>query len=472
MSRLYLSAAAWVRRLGLERPEVRAWVMYDWANSAFVTTVVAAVFPVYFSTVAAASLPAAVATAYFATATTIALSTIALLAPFLGALADAAGVRKRLLAVFVAIGVLATAGLFWVQRGEWQLAAALFVVANIGASGSFIFYDGLLPHVARDDEMDRISAAGYALGYLGGGVLLAFNLAWIQYPSVFGLPDAAAAARLAFLSVAVWWFGFSLPLFYRVVEPPRWVDARERSRVSLVRLAVTRLGETLRALRVYKHAFLLLLAFLVYNDGIGTIIRMAAVYGTEIGLPSRALISAILLVQFIGIPCSLLFGALAERIGTKNGILLALVVYTVVSIVGYFMTQAWQFYLLAVLIGMVQGGSQALSRSLFARLIPRYRSSEFFAFFAICEKVAGIFGPALFAGISMATGSSRTAILAVILFFVVGGGLLVLVDVAAGQRAARAADAQVLRQGTDQDTAHHEQYGRLLHDGPDDLTSE
>lgn len=442
---------------------MRAWVLYDWANSAFVTTVVAAVFPIYFSTVAAAALPAAVATAYFATATTVALSTIALLAPFLGALADVAAVRKRLLAVFVGIGVLATAGLFWVRPGEWPLAAGLFIVANIGASGSFIFYDALLPHVARDEEMDRVSAAGYALGYLGGGVLLALNLVWIQSPRVFGLPDAAAAARLAFLSVAVWWLVFSLPLFYRVVEPPRRVDTQERPGVSVLRLAVTRLGGTLRALRMYKHAFLLLLAFLVYNDGIGTIIRMAAAYGIEIGLPPGALMSAILLVQFIGIPCSFLFGALAERIGAKNGIFLALVVYTMVSIVGYFMTQAWQFYLLAVLIGMVQGGSQALSRSLFARLIPRYKSSEFFGFFAVCEKVAGIFGPALFAGLSLATGSSRTAILAVILFFVGGGGLLLLVDVAEGQRIARAVDAQVLPQSADQDTADRKkQHGDRL----------
>jgi UMF1 family MFS transporter len=457
-----LSTVTWVQRLGLGQPEVRAWVMYDWANSAFITTVVAAVFPVYFSTVAAATLPPAVATAYFATATTIALGVIALLAPFLGALADVAAVRKKLLAVFLGIGVLATAGLFFVRYGDWRLAAVLFIFANIGASGSFIFYDALLPHVARDEEMDRVSTAGYALGYCGGGVLLALNLAWVQYPSIFGLPDAAAAARLAFLSVAVWWLGFSLPLFYWVTEPPQQLEADERAGTGLLRLAVTRLGETLRALRVYKHAFLLLLAFLMYNDGIGTIIRMAAAYGTEVGLPPGALIAAILLVQFIGIPCSFLFGGLAEWLGAKNGILLALVVYTVVSIVGYFMTEVWHFYILALLIGMVQGGSQALSRSLFARLVPRYKSSEFFGFFAICEKIAGIFGPAIFAGMSLATGSSRTAILAVILFFVVGGGLLLLVDVAEGQQVARAIDAQVLMQNAYQDTSDRKQHGNLL----------
>ncbi|MEW6300111.1 MAG: MFS transporter [Thermodesulfobacteriota bacterium] len=457
MSSARVAASAWLHRLGLGRPEVRAWVMYDWANSAFITTVVAAVFPIYFSSVAAATLPPAVATAHFATATTIALVIIAVLAPFLGALADYAAVRKRLLAVFLGIGVLATAGLFFVRHGDWRLAAGLFILGNIGASGSFIFYDALLPHVARDEEMDRVSTAGYALGYLGGGILLAINLAWVQYPGVFGLTDATAAARLAFLSVAVWWLAFSLPLLYRVTEPPRRLEADERPDAHPLLVALTRLGETFSALRVYKQAFLLLLAFLVYNDGIGTIIRMAAVYGTEIGLPPGALIAAILLVQFIGIPCSFLFGSLAERIGAKNGILLALVVYTGVSVVGYLMTEAWHFYILALLVGMVQGGSQALSRSLFARMIPRYKSSEFFSFFAICEKVAGIFGPAIFAGMIFATGSSRAAILAVILFFVVGGGLLLLVDVAEGQRVARAVDAQVLMQDAYQANPTREQ---------------
>lgn len=431
-----------LHRLGLGRPELRAWAMYDWANSAFFTTVVAAVFPIYFSSVAAADLPPATATARFAAATTIALTISAVLAPFLGALADYVAVKKKLLAVFLGLGVFATAGMFFIQRGEWLLAASLFILSNIGVSGSFLFYDSLLPHIASGAEIDRVSTAGYALGYLGGGILLAVNLAWIQMPDFFGIADAAAAARLSFLSVALWWLGFSLPLFLYVPEPLLQLRSGGQQESNPFRGVIMQLRETLGTLRRYKQAFLLLIAFLIYNDGIGTIIRMATVYGTEVGIPQSALITAILLVQFIGIPFSFLFGSIAGRIGAKRAIFLALAIYTLVSVVGYFMQTALHFYILATLVGTVQGGSQALSRSLFASMIPRSRSSEFFAFFAIFEKFAGIFGPAIFTGTILATGSTRNAILAVIGFFAVGGFLLALVDVSEGQRAAREAEGK------------------------------
>ena len=420
---------------GLGRPELRAWALYDWANSAFFTTVVAAVFPVYFSSVAAVNVPPSVATARYAGMTTVALVLIAVAAPLLGAWADMAALRKRLLAVFMGAGVCATAGLGWVYSGDWQLAAVLFVIANIGVSGSIVFYDALLPHLARSEEIDQVSTAGYALGYLGGGLLLALNLAWIQFPHWFGLADAAAASRLSFVSVAVWWLVFSLPLLRRVAEPGR--STRPQSG-PLLGGVIGRLRQSGAELRVYKNAGLLLLAFVIYNDGVGTIIRMAAIYGTEIGLSQGVLISAVLLVQFIGIPAAFGFGRLAARIGAKAGIFVALGVYMVVSVVGYFMSTALHFYLLAILVGLAQGGCQALSRSLFASLIPRQRSTEFFGFFAVCEKFAGIFGPAVFALLTLATGSSRTAILALVAFFAVGGLLLSRVDVEEGQRAARA----------------------------------
>jgi UMF1 family MFS transporter len=402
-----------------------------------VTTVTAAVFPVYFSSVAAADLPPPVATARFALATTVALIIIALAAPFLGTLADYAAVKKKMLGTFLGLGVLATAGMTFIQQGNWQLAVVLFMLADIGAAGSFIFYDALLPHVANEEELDQVSTAGYALGYLGGGLLLAINLAWIQHPAFFGLGDAAAAARLSFLSVSLWWLLFSIPLFRQVPEPPQHLERGDWHGERPLQVALTRLSKTFQALRTYKHASVFLLAFLLYNDGIGTIIRMAAIYGTEIGIAQSTLITAILLVQFIGLPCSLLFGSIAKHVGTKPAIFLTLAVYTVISVIGYVMQTALHFYLLALLVGMVQGGSQALSRSLFASMIPRRRSGEFFAFFAICEKFAGIFGPALFAGTAMVTGSSRHAVLAVIAFFVAGGLLLARVDVVEGQRAAR-----------------------------------
>jgi len=427
--------------MGLGRPELRAWAFYDWANSAFQTTIIAAVFPVYYSSVAAADLASTTATARYATTTTIALTIIAILSPVLGAYADFAGARKRLLALGMVLGVGATAAMFWIERGDYRLAEILFLLANIGIYASYVFYDSLLPHVASDDEMDRVSSAGYALGYLGGGLLLVLNLLWILHPQWFGLPDAGFASRLSFLSVAIWWVAFAIPLFRRVPEPPVHPEAKALAAQGAVRASVIQLIATLRELRAYRQAALMLVAFLIYNDGIGTIIRMGVVYGTELGLPSSALIGAIVMVQFVGVPFALLFGRMAARTGAKPAIFLALVVYTIISLIAYRMTTAWEFFVLAFLVGTVQGGSQALSRSLFATMVPRHKSSEFFGFFAVFEKFAGIFGPAIFALTVHLTGSSRYAILSVIAFFVAGGALLAMVDVGAGRRAARDAEA-------------------------------
>jgi MFS transporter, UMF1 family len=446
-----MSRSSLLARLGLDRPELRAWAMYDWAASAMQTTVMVAVFPIYFVKVAGAGLAGGGATQRLATVNTIALVVIALASPVLGAVSDYGGNKKLFIAVFMAVGAAAVAGLFFVHTGDLTLASWLFVLALIGVAGSFVFYEALLPHIARGGELDRVSTAGYALGYVGGGVLLALNLAWIQKPAWFGLPagpglDESAAtlpARLAFLSVAVWWLIFSIPLFRRVPEPPARLEPDEQRGQSPIRMAFVRLGETFRELRGYRQAFLMLLAFLVYNDGIQTIIKMATAYGTELGIDQSALIGAILLVQFVGIPCSFLFGMLAGRIGAKRALFLGLLAYTAISILGYYMKTATHFYVLAGLVGMVQGGTQALSRSLFASMIPQHKSGEFFGFFSVFEKFAGIFGPLIFAGTIAATGSSRNAILSVIGFFAVGAAILALVDLDAGRRQALVADAAV-----------------------------
>jgi MFS transporter, UMF1 family len=444
-----MSRSSLLARLGLDRPELRAWAMYDWAASAMQTTVMVAVFPIYFVKVAGAGLAGAGATQRLATVNTIALVIIALASPVLGAVSDYGGNKKRFIAAFMGVGTAAVAGLFFVHTGDLTLASWLFVLALIGVAGSFVFYEALLPHIARGRELDRVSTAGYALGYVGGGILLALNLAWIQKPAWFGLPagpglDESAAtlpARLAFLSVAVWWLIFSIPLFRRVPEPPARLEPDEQRGQSPIRMAFVRLGETFRELRGYRQAFLMLLAFLVYNDGIQTIIKMATAYGTELGIDQSALIGAILLVQFVGIPCSFLFGMLAGRIGAKRALFLGLLAYTAISILGYYMKTATHFYMLAGLVGMVQGGTQALSRSLFASMIPQHKSGEFFGFFSVFEKFAGIFGPLIFAGTIAATGSSRNAILSVIGFFAVGAAILALVDLDVGRRQALAADA-------------------------------
>ena len=433
------------RKLSLDQPAVRAWMLYDWANSAMYVVIVTAIFPTYFSAVAAQGLPPVEATFRFSLATTLGLTVIAILSPILGAIADHSAAKKRLLGAFLAFGASAVAAMFFIQHGQWVFAAVLFILANIGVNGSFVFYDSLLPHVAAPDEMDRVSTAGYALGYLGGGLFLLACLAIILAPAAFGLPSgeglspgqATLPTRITFILTALWWAWFSLPLFRHVPEPPgRALDAEE-ARLGAVRASFRRLGHTFRKLQGYRQAFLLLLAFLIYNDGVGTIIRMAAIYGQEIGITRTTMIAAIALVQFVGVPFAYLFGGLAKRVGTRPAIFVGLTTYLGISLLGYFMRSDRDFILLAVLVGMVQGGVQALSRSLFASMIPRHLSGEFFGFFAVFEKFAGILGPAMFSIAILLTGSSRAALLSVVGFFLVGGGLLARVDVGEGQRRAR-----------------------------------
>jgi UMF1 family MFS transporter len=435
------SAVSLLSRVGLDRRELRAWAAYDWANSAFQTTIITAVFPDFFAAVAAADLPPAAATARYAWATTIAVAIIAVLGPILGAIADYRALKKKMLAVFMSIGVIATLLLATIDRGEWQYAAAIFIVANIGIAASFIFYDSLLPHIAAPAEMDRVSTAAYAMGYLGGGLLLVINLMWILVPETFGFADSLAAIKASFVSVAAWWLIFSIPLFKIVPEPARALEHDETGAENPVRAGLTRLRETFHELRGYRQAFLMLVAFLLYNDGIQTIIRMATIYGAEIGIDRDARIAAFVLVQFVGVPFSFAFGALATRIGAKTSIFAALAVYTGISVLGYFMTAAWQFFALAFLVATVQGGSQALSRSLFARMIPKHKSSEYFGFFSVFEKFAGVAGPALFAASVTLFGSSRAAVLSVIFFFVLGAAVLTRVDVAEGEAQALTTNA-------------------------------
>ncbi len=444
--------------LGLHRPELRAWAMYDFGISAMQTTITTAVFPIFFVKVAAANLDGTGGAQWWANANTIGAVMIAILAPILGAIADFRAAKKKFLVGFLLLGVSATAAMFFISQGQVLYASIIYILSLAGATGSMTFYEALLPHIASEDEMDRVSTAGYAFGYIGGGILLALNLAWISNPGMFGLPsgdnlspsDATLPARLAFVSVGVWWLIFAIPVLRKVAEPKRLIEPDEATaaaNASVGKSVVTafqRLGETIRELRGYKQAFLAMLAFTIYNDGIQTIIKMASVYGTEIGIGQSDLITAILLVQFIGIPFAFAFGWLGGKLGTKRSIFLGLFVYTFICVFAYNMTTTREFYILAGLVGLVQGGTQALSRSLFARMIPKHKSGEFFGFYSVFEKFGGILGPLLF-GIAIASfGSSRVAILSVIVFFIVGGAILTLVNVPEGEQAARDADARTL----------------------------
>lgn len=443
-------------RLGLDRPELRAWAMYDWAVSSVQTTIMVAVFPVYFVNIAKGDLAESKATQAIATANTIVAIVLAVLSPILGAVSDYVAAKKRMLGASMVVGATAVAGMFFVQQGDYRLALVLFVVSLIGATASTVFYDALLPHIAAEHEIDRVSSAGYAVGYIGGGLLLALNLAWILRPGWFGLPSGSALSgaertlptRLALLSVAVWWVVFSLPLFRRVPEPPRTREPDELTGGSVLVVPFVRVGETFRALRGYKQAFLMLLAFMVYNDGIQTIQKMAATYGKELGIQDTVLIASILIVQFVGVPFAFLFGSIAARVGAKPMIFVGLLVYAAISILGFYMQTAAHFMLLAAMVATVQGGTQALSRSLFASLIPAHKSGEFFGFYSVFEKFASIFGPLLFWVTIAMTGTSRNAILSVILFFAIGALLLSRVRVSEGQQAARAADEGLISVAT------------------------
>ncbi|UCC74080.1 MAG: MFS transporter [Gemmatimonadota bacterium] len=435
------SSRGWLNVLGLHRRELRSWALYDWANSAFATTIMGAVLPVYFASVAAGHMAENMRTAYWGYTTALGLAIIALASPVLGAIGDYMGAKKRFLAGFMFLGVIASACLYFVTEGEWLLASVLFILGNIGFSGANVFYDGLLPHIASEDEVDRVSTAGYALGYVGGGVLLAVNLAMIVKPDLFGLADSGLATRLVFVSVAVWWLGFSIPLLRDVREPPRRLEEGEAANINPVRAGFKRLFETLREVRAHRELLILLLAFWLYSDGIGTIIKMGAVYAAEIGIGDTDIIGAFVLVQFLGIPFTFAFGALAGRIGARNGIYIALSVYTVISVFAFFMTTAWHFWALAVAISMVQGGAQGLSRSLYSTLLPKGKSSEFFAFFSVFDKFAGIMGPFLVGWIAALTGSGRYGIVSLVVFFIGGMWLLSRVDLEAGRRAALEEDA-------------------------------
>jgi len=429
-----------LERLALHRPELRAWAMYDWANSAMWTVVITAVFPVFYASVPAAGLSEDQVRRQFSYVTTACMAVAAVLGPVLGAVADFARMKKKLFGVFFGLGVATTAALYFVHTGQWILAATLFGLANIGIASSFVFYDAMLPHIARPDEADRLSTTGFAMGYLGGGLCLALVIGLIRGAKALGIdgPDALPA-RIGFVVVAVWWLVFTLPFFFRVPEPPLAIEPDERVGENPIRVAFVRIGETVRELRKYRQAFILLVAFLLYSDGIGTINRMAALFATSLKVPTDVTILCILLVQFVGVPFAILFGKIADRIGAKRGILAALAGYLVVCAWASRITETWEFVGICLLVGMVQGGAQALSRSLFSTLIPKHKSGEFFGLFSTLDKFAGILGPLVF-GLAP---SAHAAVLWVALFFVAGAGLLTLVDVAAGRRAIEQAEASV-----------------------------
>ncbi|WP_274363854.1 MFS transporter [Paenibacillus thermotolerans] len=420
----------------MDRKQVRAWIMYDWANSAYMTTMMAAVLPIFFVSVPGAAVGEDMALSYWAYTQSAAMLILVLISPILGAVADVSRSKVKLLGLFMGAGVLSTLLYALVGEGDLTLAVILTLVGVVGVSGSLTFYDALLGDIVPSDKRDRVSAQGYAYGYLGGGLLLAINLLMIQKPALFGLSNTTDGTRLAFVSVGLWWLLFSIPLLRTVKEKGA---EKAASTGKAVREAFARLQDTFRNVRHYPELLKYLAAFWFFSDGIGTIIKMATVYGAAIGIGTSDLILALLITQFVGLPFSLLFGKLAEKFGAKSSLYGALAVYVVITVLGYFMTTAWQFYALACLVGVVQGGSQSLARSIYIRLIPAGRSAEYFGFMSIWSKFAGIVGPAVFGFVNQLTGEGRFGILALIVFFVAGIALLKTVNIPKGEREAAGA---------------------------------
>jgi MFS transporter, UMF1 family len=393
----------------------RAWCLYDWGNSAFAAVCMTALLPPYLAGLANAELGAPAGTAMWGWTAALGLLAGVLLAPVLGALADARAWRLRLLAAFAISGAVATALLAVALPASWRAGAALYVIAATGFATANVFYDALLPGLGPPQRWDAISARGYAFGYAGGGLALAGGAA-------IAMAGGQGAIRWAFLLAAGWWLLFTIPVLRRVHEPAAVGTAG----------AFDRLRETARHARSHPTLWRFLLAYWVYNDGIGTVIKMAGAYGAELGIPLAHMLGALLLTQAVGIPATLAFGRLGGRIGAKRGIQVALAGYVVIALLGVFMKVAWHFWLLAGLVGVVQGGAQALSRSLYARLLPAGREAEFFSFFDVSGRMAGVIGPALFAVLTTVFGSGRAGVGAVLVFFVAGLWLLSGVAVCTG----------------------------------------
>ncbi len=413
---------------------VFSWALYDWANSAFATTVLAGFFPAFFKDYWSADVAVSTSTFQLGVGHSLASALMVILAPALGAIADTGSAKKRFLGFFTALGVAATAALYLIAQGDWLFALGVFVLANLGFSAANAFYDSLIVGVARQDELDLVSAYGYALGYLGGGLLFAVNIAMVVWPAAFGLSDAQEAVRISFLCVAAWWFVFSVPLFLNVPEPGVKTGI---SASAAIRAGFRQLANTFREIRRLRVVLLFLFAYWLYIDGVHTIIRMAVDYGMALGFRMSHLFTALLITQFVAFPAAVGFGYLGSRIGAKAGILIGIAVYMLVTGWATFMDEVREFYMLAVVIGLVQGGVQSLSRSLYARIIPANKSAEYFSFYNILGKFAAIFGPLLVGYTSLATGSPQLSLFTIVILFAVGGVLLYRVDEREGARIAQ-----------------------------------
>ena len=417
-----------------DRKKVFSWALYDWGNSAFATTVMAGFFPIFFKQYWSSGSTAVESTFRLGAANSIASLIIVAAAPILGAIADRGSAKKRFLLFFTFMGILMTGGLFFVKEGNWMLASLLYVCGIIGFSGGNVFYDSLLVLVAGPKKVDFVSALGFALGYLGGGLLFAFNVFMTLHPEIFGFSGPEEAIRYSFISVAIWWAAFSIPVMIFVKE--------EKKGAALLKLTMIKSGfgqlvHTFDEIRKLKLVFTFLLGYWLYIDGVDTIVRMAVDYGLDIGFRPEGLVLALLITQFVGFPSAIAFGKIGEKLGPKPGIFIGLGVYILITIWAYFIRREIEFYLLAAGIGLVQGGVQSLSRSLYTRIIPKKKSAEFFGFYNMLGKFAAVIGPVFMGWVGVVSGNSRAGVLSLIILFAAGAGFLSRVNVDEGMRVAK-----------------------------------
>jgi UMF1 family MFS transporter len=440
------------------RKAIWGWALYDWANSAFATTVMAGFFPIFFKQFWSAGADVNVSTAQLGFGNSIASLMVAIMAPILGAIADKGSAKKKFLVFFAYLGVLMTAALFLVQEGQWIWAIFIFAMGIIGFSGANVFYDSLLPGIVGEEKIDYVSGLGFSMGYLGGGLLFLINVLMTLMPQKFGLPDAAAAVRVSFLTVALWWGLFTLFTIFWV--PEKKITSADNNGESIVVAGFRQFVGTFKKIRHLKVVFLFLLAYWFYIDGVDTIIRMAVDYGLSLGFESTDLIVALLIVQFVGFPAALVFGKLGERWGVRKSIYLAIAIYMGVTVWGTMMTDKMEFYILAVVIGLVQGGIQALSRSYYSRLIPKNKAAEYYGFYNMLGKFSVILGPVLMGLVGLIAKrilmppaatpeqvitvgqlASRWGIGSILILFIVGAILFYFVDEEKGREQAAVLEA-------------------------------
>lgn len=424
------------------KKSIYSWALYDWANSAFATTVMAGFFPIFFAQYWSNPENLSESTFYLGIANSVASIVVVLLAPILGAIADRGTYKKRFLVFFAFLGILMTAGLALISQGMWQLALLIYVIATIGFSGANTFYDSLLPAVSNKDNVDYVSGLGYALGYIGGGILIVINFLMITYPSSFGLANDVEGIKWSFISVALWWAVFSIPILLFVKEPKYH---KTETTLQTIKSGFKQLKNTFNEIRHLKVVFTFLIAYWLYIDGVDTTVRMAADFGITLGFDSTAIMGALVLVQFIAFFATLFYVKFADKIGIKNAIYFAIAAYMGIILSGYFVTKTWHFYVIAGMIGCFQGGIQTLSRSFYARIIPKDKSAEFFGFFNMWGKFAAVVGPLLMGTVTLVLNnmiddqvlSARIGLQSIMILFILGALVLSKVNLSEGEKIAK-----------------------------------